>query len=124
MRDIKAFTEKAGLNIDETIRSIALWMYQSVKAKSPVDTGLFRANWQIGIDNYPVAVYSSIDGRDDQEIVKLRNFKKGMTIWINNNLPYARRLEYGWSQRQAPLGMVRLTIMEAKSHLAQTMRAT
>jgi hypothetical protein len=31
-------------------------------------------------------------------------------IYLTNALPYARRLEYGWS-KQAPSGMVRISAM-------------
>jgi hypothetical protein len=38
----------------------------------------------------------------------------GQTIFITNSLPYAQRLEYGWS-KQAPLGVVRITAVEFQS---------
>ena len=40
--------------------------------------------------------------------------KFGATIYLVNNLPYAVRLEYGWS-KQAPAGMVRITAAEFQS---------
>lgn len=40
---------------------------------------------------------------------KLEGWKPGQTIWVTNSLPYAQRLEYGWS-KQAPGGMVRLSV--------------
>ncbi len=40
---------------------------------------------------------------------KVAGWKPGQTIWILNSLPYAKRLEYGWS-KQAPGGMVRLAV--------------
>jgi hypothetical protein len=35
---------------------------------------------------------------------------------MTNALPYARRLEYGWS-RQAPYGMVRYSVLEYRRFL-------
>ena len=37
-------------------------------------------------------------------------------IYIQNNLPYANRLENGWSN-QAPAGMVALTIAEVEAQM-------
>jgi hypothetical protein len=35
--------------------------------------------------------------------------------FLTNNLPYALRLEYGWSKNQAPAGMVGLAVAEFQS---------
>ena len=37
--------------------------------------------------------------------------KAGDVIYLVNNLPYAKRIEEGWS-RQAPIGVVGLTVLE------------
>ncbi|VEB42983.1 Uncharacterised protein [Chromobacterium violaceum] len=39
----------------------------------------------------------------------------GVNAWLVNPMPYAVKLEYGWS-KQAPAGMVRLTLAEISSH--------
>ena len=41
----------------------------------------------------------------------------GQTFYLTNPLPYARRVEFGWSYRQAPQGMVRRTLVEAQQIL-------
>jgi hypothetical protein len=38
--------------------------------------------------------------------------------YITNNLPYAERLEYGWSG-QAPSGMIRLSLAEFEQVLRE-----
>ena len=37
---------------------------------------------------------------------------EGDAIYLVNNLPYAQRLENGWSTKQAPNGMVALSIQK------------
>jgi hypothetical protein len=37
-------------------------------------------------------------------------------VWLSNNLPYANRLENGWS-KQAPAGMVNLTFAELQAQI-------
>lgn len=79
--------------------------------------GRFRGNWQIGLDSLPVSETGRIDksGKQTQAagLTILNQFKVGMnqTIYIVNNVPYAVPLEYGHS-KQAPNGMVRLSVME------------
>ena len=41
----------------------------------------------------------------------------GETFYLTNPQPYANRVEYGWSQGQAPRGMVRVSIAEANQVL-------
>ena len=51
-----------------------------------------------------------------QEVPKLNNCKAEDTIYISNNLPYIRALEYGHS-KQAPNGMVGTTIAGIKDKI-------
>ncbi len=43
-------------------------------------------------------------------------------IYIMNNLPYARALEYGHS-KQAPAGVVRITLAEVDSYVEAAVRS-
>jgi hypothetical protein len=85
--------------------------------KSPVDTGRFRANWQIGFNQPDTKTTDETDLTGMAQISRaqseLNSIKiNGQTIYITNSLPYAYRLEYeGWSL-QAPQGMVRITLAE------------
>jgi hypothetical protein len=107
-------TEKAGANADNIVKKIAIDVLSSVVNKSPVDTGRFRGNWQTGIGQVDSNTESPNDKSGASAISKasleLTGFKAGKTIYISNSLPYAQRLENGWS-KQAPQGMVRLTVI-------------
>lgn len=79
--------------------------------------GRFRGNWQIGFDNAPEGETGRVDpsGRLTQSIgiAVLSQFKaaNNSVIYFVNNVPYAVRLEFGYS-KQAPRGMVRITAQE------------
>ncbi|MHB1125237.1 MAG: HK97 gp10 family phage protein [Ramlibacter sp.] len=92
---------------------VAVELMQSLVLKSPVDTGRFRGNWQCGVGSVNVATDDGTDSgaplRRTNEV--LNTWAAGQTIYLTNSLPYARRLEYGHS-KQAPQGMVRLTVAE------------
>lgn len=76
--------------------------------------GHFINNWQVGIDSIPTGIISAIDpsGNGSRErLSHLGRWQLNHTYYFVNNLPYAKRLEHGWSS-QAPAGMVGLTRLE------------
>lgn len=93
-----------------------------LKIRSPVDTGRFRASWTIAALQPSTAVAPAAGGGQtvtaDPSIPAVTI---GSVVYITNSLPYARRLEYGWSQ-QAPNGMVRLTAAEMPARIAALTR--
>lgn len=117
---IARFVEKAKANADLVVRKIALDIFSRVIQKSPVDTGRFKSNWLVAVGSIPEGTTVAIDvtaAVTRVEAVTL-GAKAGDIIYLVNNLPYARRLEYGHS-KQAPAGMVRVTIAEYNSVVAK-----
>lgn len=107
--------KKANALVRLAHQKIATEAFSRVIMMSPVDTGRFRGNWQVAIGNIPNGTLDLNDptgtaalGSVSSEVEKLQ---AGETIYLVNNMPYARRLEYGWS-KQAPGGMVRLTVQQ------------
>ena len=115
---MKAWERKAERKMDLAVRKIALEMFRRIILKSPVDTGRFRGNWHLAIGSVPEGTLELDDKTGTATIAKgaatAMGFNAGETIFFANNLPYARRLEEGYSQ-QAPNGMVALTIQEFQS---------
>ncbi len=113
--DISNFVAKANGNIDLVIRKIALDIFSRVIAKSPVDTGRFKGNWQIAINSIPSGILDTVDKGGGATVSRVSatvlQTKAGDVVTLVNNLSYARRLEYGYS-KQAPSGMVRTTVRE------------
>ena len=88
--------------------------------------GRFRANWQIGIGAANESVTDDIDRAGGATIARLtavaKAAKAGGVIYITNSLPYADRLERGHS-KQAPQGMVRLTMLDLPDALRASLGA-
>lgn len=129
---VAEFVAKAKGNADLVVRKIALEMFARVIVKSPVDTGRFKSNWQVSINSVPSGTlpFATADEHRDKTARKSKersahveaptiarvqqgalSVKAGEIIYLVNNLVYALALEYGHS-KQAPQGMVRLTIVE------------
>jgi hypothetical protein len=89
---------------------------------SPVDTGRFRSNWQSGFGSANIDT-GSPENSDaiGRASAALESWKPGQTIWLTNSLPYSRALEYGHS-KQAPGGMVRLTIQNYAAFLENAVK--
>lgn len=113
--DIQRFVDRANGRIDLVVRKIALDVFRRVIMKSPVDTGRFRGNWQVAIGNIPAGTLAIDDKSGTATMAKVTaatmRLNAGEVIHLVNNLAYARALEYGHS-KQAPNGMVRLTLAE------------
>jgi len=116
MASINAFVSKAKANQEQVLRAVFLRIHTRLVMKSPVLTGRFRGNWQIGLDKQPEGTLDVFDKTGSETIARgalvIEQFKVGMhSVYFTNNLPYAYALEMGHSQ-QAPGGMVRITAAE------------
>lgn len=127
--DISKFVAKANGNVDRVVRKVILDIGSKIVLRSPVGDGnlwqsppppgyvggRFRANWQYGYGQKPSDELAAIDpsGRSSINAILggVSASKVEGTHYLVNNLPYAKRLEDGWST-QAPTGMVGLTALE------------
>lgn len=120
--DLAKFAEATKRNMTDTLRGVVLELATRVVMKSPVDTGRFRGNWQLGHGGPDLRTDSPFDKQAlgsapsgetfTRWLDQIEDIRAGSVVYISNNLPYARRLEYeGWS-KQAPAGMVRVTVEE------------
>lgn len=123
--NLNKLCERAKDKAHIVVRKTAFELQGMMIDMSPVDTGRFRSNWAVGLG----AINTSTDAAPDKtgDAAKgraqaaLQGWKPGQTIYLSNSLPYARRLEMGWSQ-QAPSGMVRLTVQRYGDALAEAVK--
>jgi hypothetical protein len=124
--NIDKFVKHSKASGTEVVRKVALDMFTRVILRSPVKTGRFRANWQCTVAGPASGKLTSTDKAGTATVAKMAGVVKdlapGQVIWLVNNLPYGRRLEYGSSQ-QAPTGMVRVTIREFNAILKKAAAA-
>jgi hypothetical protein len=110
---IKSVVKKAKDKNELFVKKLAVDIDARLVQKSPVDTGRFKANWVVGNGSINTSTTESLQAANNSnEISSIK--VNGQTIFITNSLPYAQRLEYGWS-KQAPLGVVRITAVEFQS---------
>ena len=111
--DVQAFIAKAKKNPETVMRSVSLKLFSAIIKASPVDTGRFRGNWQTTGVTPATGLVAGVDPTGNKAVNSAATFITNAPGWntftLTNNLPYAERLEYGWS-KQAPVGMVRVNI--------------
>lgn len=122
-RNFSLLLQKAGAKAEMVVRKTALELQSSMVERSPVDTGRFRGNWQCGIGQMNAgtsdAPNSDAIGRT---ALALSAWTPGKTIWLTNSMPYSYKLEHGHSA-QAPFGMVKLTVQNYATALAEAVRS-
>ena len=124
--DLERFAEKTGIKANTVIKKVAFDITNSVIDMSPVDTGRFKNNWNLSIGSINTSTTESTDlsgaGAMRRASASLASFQVGDSIYISNSLPYAQRLEDGYST-QAPSGMVKLTVVKYQSFVKEAVRS-
>jgi hypothetical protein len=105
--------------------AVTKYVYEKVILRTPVLTGHARHNWQVMVNKSddveregvfggvltgePITAMERAKLKDAMRVLQRQPF--GQTVWIFNNVPYAQRLENGWSKK-APEGMAQITLIE------------
>lgn len=126
---IQQFIDKTNSNKDLVVRAILMQIDSRLVNRSPVGDasywkskppkgytgGRFRGAWSMSIGSPSTSLSRVIDKDGTATIGSHASVvaaaRAGDVIYLTNNLPYAQRIEQGWS-RQAPVGLVALTVVE------------
>lgn len=104
-----AFLKVIEQDFSKETKRIAGMLLQAVITQSPVKDGIFRGNHRISIGNpdvgYDLATEDEVGGRTLQiGIASIATAPTYGRIFIQNNVPYALKLELG-SSKQAEFGV-------------------
>lgn len=104
-----------GLVYRSPVGNPALWIHPAPPGYVP---GTFKNSWSIGIGSVPSSTRRSPDrlgGGSLAEAGKLDALHTNpyVTVYIGNDVPYAWRIEHGWSS-QAPAGVVAVTVQSLR----------
>lgn len=134
-RTLEAFSGVAGKRVDLIMRKLAFDALDGMFRRSPVDTGRFRASWRVSLDKADLSVApesgtdsparqgTGPDGEAQKQFNAIKpEVKRDRTIVMSNNLPYAKRLEDGYSP-QAPAGIVEITFFQVTLRLSRAIAA-
>ena len=121
--DIQKLMRKYSITQQKAVAYFCIRISHRVDAMSPVDTGLFRANWQATLDQpYTGAVKTANRQGSIDHVIPFAKAANGHVFYLTNKLPYAQALEYGHSAK-APNGMVRVSARMALQELEDAVRS-
>jgi hypothetical protein len=123
---ISEFVKTVKAREDLVVRKLGLDILSSVVRMSPVLSGRLRGNWQVGLNAPVTGQLARLDKSGEVTISAgrsvLNGAKAGGIVFLSNNVPYAQRIEFGWS-KQAPAGIVRITVARFQSMLDKAVAA-
>jgi len=123
---------KLGMLVDadmsQAIRKGVLDVFGNIIRRSPVVTGAYRASHGIanGDPGDEAGIVVGKKGKTIGEEVALSKAQAWMwkvgdgDIFIYNNVPYAERIENGWSTTKAPAGVYRVALAEVTQFLSKS----
>ena len=128
-------------NVNAIIKKTVFDLQSTIIKDSPVDSGRFRANWQVSFNEPINSEVDTIDksklGRDtyNKNGFLIDKSKVPLTYWIQNNLPYAEKLEFGLFttkpetiktiggfSKQAPMGFTRVNVARFNEFFEKNVR--
>jgi len=97
----------ANNQMEKLLRAAVLETDSLLKQASPVDTGRFRASWQVGENSAPGGIKASgnYTGIPALDRIGYSQERLGNIYSVHNNLPYAESLANG-SSKQADRGFI------------------
>lgn len=126
--DWKKIEAKIDRTLNQGIRATLLEVSVAIIKDTPADLGTARGNWQASVGRGATGVVSVDSVRSGEakaiaEVDQTVSVAVGGLYYLTNNLPYIERLEYGWSKKQAPDGMVRKNLQNFNRLLVKNIKA-
>ena len=128
--DLEEFQLKTTEKNEDVIRGASFDLFSAIVLDTPVLDGVLRANWFASITFANTMTDQS--RQDKTGNATITNIKQKLNapivgdIYLNNNLPYARPIEFdGHSANKAPQGMVRVNTVrwpQIVNNVARTLR--
>ena len=116
-KQIQAFNVKAMAQSEAKIKKAFIGLSTDIIMDTPVLSGRLRNNWMVSVNQ---GSNQTTNETSNQAIGRVNaiKFKLGDTLYLTNNLPYAKRIEFdNWSAK-APAGMVRKNIIRWEKYFA------
>jgi len=116
---IKGLKDLVDENADALVQAVALQVLASVVELSPVDTGAYKGNWQVGNARPKTGVLKRLDKPGTRTLSSgtqtITRQQPGQSIFISNNVHYATYLEFGTEHMDARY-ILKRSLMRVSSH--------
>lgn len=121
-KSLMALADYAEKSFEKVVRKACIDLFRKIAERTPVDTGRAKASW--GISTVEMDYTAEERKYEEQELIEIINQEAkdfsaeriGDQVVIYNNLEYIEALENGHSIKQAPAGMVSVSLAEFENH--------
>lgn len=107
--------------IANAAKALTLEIDKELRRTTPVDTGHARRNWVPSVTEPFAGVATSEDAHTAGVTEVIGYTLEAGPLWVANNVPYIRRLNYGHS-KQAPAGFIERAVDIALQRVQQRYR--
>jgi len=115
--EVDKATENIMKSAERKVRGTLLSIFGRTITRTPIKSGRLRNNWHTEINKQAGGGIRKANRSGAQSVAnattKVKNLKMGDTVYFSNNMPYAYIIEHGHHSKQAPRGMLRVSIKEA-----------
>tara|TARA_R100000951_G_scaffold84467_1_gene72250 strand:+ start:2592 stop:2966 length:375 start_codon:yes stop_codon:yes gene_type:complete len=115
--EVDKAVENIKKSAERKVRGTLMGIFGRTITRTPVDSGRLRNNWHTEINKQAGGGIRKGSRSGGQAIAnavdKTKKLKMGDTVYFSNNMPYAYIIEHGHHSKQAPRGMLRVSIKEA-----------
>ncbi len=108
--NVRQWCQSTNAKADTVLRDIVMELANDIVMNTPVDTGMLRGSWQVGIGTAPEGDIVANDPDGSSTLQAIRNglspAKMGDVVYLANNMLYAGMVEFGgWLPPQFTPGM-------------------
>lgn len=116
------FTDVVEEDLAALRTKIVVYIHTGTVLRTPVDTGRARGSWNVSyrgavFQDSPASAQSAISKGYRQILERAKSPYEVVTI--SSGLPYIGKLESGTGSKQAPAGMLRITVEGAKARFTR-----
>ena len=123
---ISKFARKTERAAEAIFRGTSLDLSMEIIKRTPVDQGFLKGGWIPSVNSPSTVIQRKADKQGTATInsvkAKINTAQLGDSIYLINNLPYAKAIEEGHSYHQAPQGMVRITVINFQNAVKRRAR--
>ncbi len=122
--DLNKFAHLTEKKLVKVVKKSFIDLSTEIILTTPVDEGRLRANWMPAVNKFNDSTTDSTDERKaiGSTIKEANSYRLGDTLTLTNNLPYAQRIEDGYSKTKAPAGMVKVNILRWSKYVDENAR--
>lgn len=120
--DLAKAQKRMNERMEKVVRGGAITCFNTIIIEEVVDTGTLRGNWQASVNTPKLNIVENATTRIENTDEATKGYTIDGSLFLTNNLPYARPIEEGHSKRKGS-GRVAATVQKTKYEIQNKLDA-